>query len=261
MPFRGSLAAVREALRTKRAGEVRSMFGRIAHRYDLLNRLLSFGQDVRWRRVLARRVGAGDHGPVLDLCTGTGDVALSCSAAAATVASDFSLPMLIRARRKAAARRRALPLVAADALRLPLRDGAVGTVTVAFGVRNFERLEAGLAEVGRVLRPGGLLLVLEFSRPRGVLAPLLAWWAGSVPPLLGRALSGDGEAYRYLPRSVAEFPSGHDFEAVLARVGYEGVRHRRLTGGVATLYEARTRADGGTPAGSGQEPARPGSGR
>jgi demethylmenaquinone methyltransferase/2-methoxy-6-polyprenyl-1,4-benzoquinol methylase len=237
MRFRGSLAAVREALRTKRAGEVRSMFGRIAHRYDLLNRLLSLGQDVRWRRLLVERAAGACPSLVVDVCSGTGDVALELARRAPTLACDFCLPMLARARSKARARGLTLPLQVADALRLPLRDASVDAVTVAFGVRNFEDLGSGLAELARVLRPGGNLLVLEFSRPRGPLAPLLGWWASRVPPRLGRLLSGDDEAYRYLPDSVGTFPSGEELLALIGARGFDPVRQWPLTGGVATLYE------------------------
>lgn len=228
---------MREALRSKRAGEVRSMFGRIAHRYDLLNRLLSLGRDVVWRRRLVER--AANAGPLLvvDVCSGTGDVALELARRAPTLACDFCLPMLARARSKAAALGRDVPLVVADALDLPLPAASVDVVTVAFGVRNFEDLGAGLDELARVLRPGGVLLVLEFSRPRGPLAPFLGWWASRVPPRLGRLVSGDDEAYRYLPDSVGRFPSGQEFLAVLATHGLDPVRQWPLTGGVATLYE------------------------
>jgi len=213
------------------------MFGRIAHRYDLLNRLLSLGQDARWRRLLAGRAVDARPSLVLDVCSGTGDVALELARRAPTLACDFCLPMLARARAKAGARGLALPLHVADALRLPLATASVDAVTVAFGVRNFEDLGAGLDELARVLRPGGVLLVLEFSRPRGVLAPVLGWWASRVPPRLGRFLSGDDEAYRYLPDSVGRFPSGTEFLTVLAAHGFDPARQWPMTGGVVTLYE------------------------
>ncbi len=228
---------MRRELTEKRGRAVRGMFGRIAHRYDLLNHLLSLGLDRRWRRALARRVAAAAPEVVLDVCTGTGDVALALPAGPRLLAADFCLPMLARARRKAGARR--LGLVAADALRLPLAADAVDLVTVAFGVRNFEDLEAGLGELVRVVRPGGAALVLEFSQPRGAMAPLLRWWSRTVPPRVGRWLSGDPDAYSYLPATVAEFPDSEAMTAVLTRVGLEGVRAHRLTGGVATLYEGR----------------------
>ena len=227
---------MRQELLFKRAGEIRGMFGRIAPRYDLLNRVLSLGRDVGWRRAVARRVAAAQPSRVLDVCTGTGDLALSFAEGVAT-GSDFCLPMLELAQQKAAARGQRLPLFAADALRLPLPDGCVDVVSVAFGVRNFEDLETGLGDLVRVLRPGGLLVVLEFSRPRGPLAPLLGWWVRTVPPRVGRLISGDPEAYDYLPASVSTFPDSDDMCRTLAGVGLEKVRARALTGGVASLYE------------------------
>ena len=227
---------MREELLAKRSGEIRGMFGRIAHRYDLLNRVLSLGRDVAWRRRLARAVAEAGAGTVLDVCTGTGDVALALPPGVRVVGTDFCLPMLVLARAKARERGRGLPLFAGDALALPLPDGCVDAVTVAFGVRNFENLEAGLGELVRVLRPGGRLLVLEFSRPTGPLAPLLGWWARNVPPRVGRWLSGDPEAYSYLPASVSGFPPLEEMTAVLESVGLVGVSGERLTGGVAALY-------------------------
>jgi len=233
---------MREALAAKHEADIRGMFGRIAHRYDLLNRVLSLGQDVRWRRILAQRVGAAAPELVLDACAGTGDVALALPTGLASVASDFSLPMLERARGKAAARGRRLPLFAADALRLPLAEGSVDVVTVAFGIRNFEGLDRGLGELVRVLSDGGTLLLLEFSHPEGVLAPLLSWWIRTVPPRVGRWISGDHEAYSYLPESVSTFPRLEEICDRLVGLGLEAVRARRLTGGVATLYEGMKRS-------------------
>jgi demethylmenaquinone methyltransferase/2-methoxy-6-polyprenyl-1,4-benzoquinol methylase len=212
------------------------MFGRIAHRYDLLNRVLSLGQDVRWRRLLARRVAERGPDTVLDVCSGTGDVALGLVAGPTIIGADFSLPMLTHARRKAVHRRRRLALTAADALNLPLADGAVDVVTVAFGVRNFENLEDGLRELTRVLRPGGALFVLEFSHPRGVLGPLLGWWVRTVPPRVGRVISGDVEAYAYLPASVSAFADRDTMCGLLGELGLEEVEAHPLTGGVCTLY-------------------------
>ena len=235
--MRASLGAVREELLSKRAVAIRGMFGRIAHRYDLLNRVLSLGQDVGWRRLVRRRVSALQPERLLDVCTGTGDLALALSGTGVVYASDFCLPMLDRARRKAEERGRELPLVAADALQLPMADETVDLVTVAFGVRNFEDLEGGLRERARVLRPGGRLLVLEFSQPRGPAAPILRAWVRWVPPVVGRLVSGDSEAYSYLTASVGSFPDEDEMSGVLGRAGLNEVRAMALTGGVATLYE------------------------
>ncbi len=239
-----------EGLLAKRAAAVRAMFSRIAPRYDLLNHLLSFGQDVRWRRRVAERVAAAGPDRTLDACTGTGDLALACTAAGAVCGCDFALPMLARARVKAERRRRRLPLFAADVLRLPLPDGCVDLVTVGFGVRNFESLGGGLQEMQRVLRDGGRLLVLEFSEPRGYAAPVLGWWLHRVLPVVGGVLSGDASAYHYLPRSVAEFPEREEITAMLAQAGFRPCGARSFSGGLVTLYEAEkehgsTTDDGG----------------
>jgi demethylmenaquinone methyltransferase/2-methoxy-6-polyprenyl-1,4-benzoquinol methylase len=226
---------MRRELLAKQSSEIRAMFGRISHRYDLLNRTLSLGRDVSWRRAVARRVAAIAPALSLDVCTGTGDLALAVGGN--VIGADFCLPMLDRARLKARRSGRHLPLCAADALRLPLASGTMDVVTVGFGIRNFADLETGLGELVRVLRPGGVLLVLEFSRPRGPLAPLLGWWVRNVPPRVGRLLSGDAEAYDYLPASVSTFPEGATMCRGLECAGLVDVTARPLTGGVASLYE------------------------
>ncbi len=232
---------MRRELLSKQTSEIQGMFGRIAHRYDLLNRTLSLGRDVSWRRAVARRVAAIDDPLVLDVCTGTGDLALTVGDG--VIGADFCVPMLELARSKALRLQRRLPLCAADALRLPFADGVADVVTVAFGIRNFADLEAGLGELVRVLRPGGVLLVLEFSRPRGPLAPLLGWWVRTVPPRIGRWLSGDPEAYDYLPASVKSFPEGATMCRGLEDAGLVDVSVRPLTGGVASLYEGTRREE------------------
>jgi len=231
---------MRQELLEKQSGEIRGMFGRIAHRYDVLNRMLSLGRDVGWRKVVAQRVEAARPQRVLDVCTGTGDLALAIREAT-VVGADFCLPMLAVARAKTASRGRHVALCAGDALCLPVAEGAVDVVTVAFGVRNFADLDLGLSELVRVLRPGGTLLVLEFSRPQGPMAPFFGWWARSVPPRIGRWLSGDREAYSYLPISVNGFPEGGEMCRVLQDAGLQNVEVRRLTGGVASLYEGKRR--------------------
>jgi demethylmenaquinone methyltransferase/2-methoxy-6-polyprenyl-1,4-benzoquinol methylase len=237
-PSRVRLCAVRRELLEKRSTEIQRMFGRIAHRYDLLNRVLSLGQDLRWRRLVARRVAALRPQLVLDVCAGTGDIALGLDPGPIVIGADFSLPMLSLARRKADSRRRPLRLAAADALALPVADASVDVVTVAFGVRNFEDLDSGLTELTRVLRPGGTLLVLEFSRPEGVFGPFLGWWVRAVPPRVGRFISGDPEAYDYLPASVGSFADAETMCETLRGVGLVRVEAQPLTGGICTLYRA-----------------------
>ena len=145
--------------------------------------------------------------------------------------------MLRHARAKAGERRSPLQLSVADALALPVPDTCIDVVTVAFGVRNFEDLEAGLRELIRVLRPGGSLVILEFSRPRGLLGPFLAWWTQAVPPRVGRMISGDPEAYDYLPASVGSFADPASMCRMLDDLGLVSVKARPLTWGVCTLYE------------------------
>jgi demethylmenaquinone methyltransferase/2-methoxy-6-polyprenyl-1,4-benzoquinol methylase len=229
---------VRQGLLAKRAAEIRGMFGRISPRYDLLNRMLSLGQDATWRRRVARRVAELAPRTVVDVCTGTAELAMAMADGAVVYGSDFCIPMLIQARAKIDRGQRQPRLIAADALCMPLSDDTADVATVAFGIRNFEDLEAGLAELVRVLRPGGALLILEFSRPGGLLGPLLGWWIRHVPPRIGRLISGDPEAYSYLSSSVATFPDGDELCGVLKRVGVLPTAARRLSGGVATLYEA-----------------------
>ena len=218
---------------------IRRMFAGVAPRYDLLNRVLSLRQDVRWRRRQVAALAAAPPGRALDLATGTGDVALAV-AGREVVGADFCLDMLALARRKGGARRRRLPWVAADALALPFRDGSFAAVTVAFGVRNFADLAGGLAEVRRVLAGGGVLAVLEFQRPRRRWAALaIAAWNRLVVTPVGRALSHEPAAYAYLPASVGSFPAG---EELAARVGAAGLRvesQRELAGGIAALTVAR----------------------
>ncbi len=228
---------MRQELKEKRSVEIQRMFGRIAHRYDLLNRVLSLGSDVRWRRLVARRVAATDPVRVLDVCSGTGDIALGLNPGPTVIGADFSLPMLALARAKAVDRRRVLEWVVADALSLPLADESFDVVTVAFGVRNFENLERGLGELIRVLRPGGTLLVLEFSHPGGFFGPALAWWVRTIPPRIGRVVSGDPEAYQYLPASVGAFADTEEMCRILGGLGLEDVVATSLTGGVCTLYQ------------------------
>jgi demethylmenaquinone methyltransferase/2-methoxy-6-polyprenyl-1,4-benzoquinol methylase len=229
---------MRQELLSKQSSEIRGMFGRIAHRYDLLNRVLSLGRDVSWRKTVAERVAAARPERVLDVCTGTGDLALAIHGTS-VLGADFCLPMLREAQSKSTANGRPLPLFAADALRLPIGDASVDVVTVAFGVRNLADLGTGLAEFGRVIRPGGELLVLEFSRPRGPLALVLEWWTRNIPPRVGRWVSGDREAYAYLPASVSTFVEGNEMCRALEGAGFTNVETLRLTGGVASLYQGR----------------------
>lgn len=215
------------------------MFSGVAGRYDLLNRVLSVRQDVRWRRRLVAALDAAPPGPVLDLATGTGDVALAVDGRE-TIGADFCVDMLALARGKAERRRRHLALAGADALALPFQDGVFAAVTVAFGVRNFADLDAGFAEVARVLRGGGIFAVLEFQRPASPLvAAFSAAWNRLVVTPVGRLVSHDGEAYAYLPASVTTFPDHHELATRIERHGFSGVASETLSGGIAALTVAR----------------------
>ena len=218
---------------------IRAMFSEVAPRYDLLNRVLSLRQDVRWRRRLVGALTGAPAGPVLDLAAGTGDVALSVTDRR-VVGGDFSLGMLELAGRKARRLGRRVAWVAADALELPFRAASFGGVTIAFGVRNFADLPAGFREIGRVLMPGGLLAILELQRPRRRSVAGVMWlWNRLVVTPVGRMISHDGDAYHYLPASVDTFPDRLGVAEVLAGQGYTVLESRDLSGGIAALTVAR----------------------
>jgi demethylmenaquinone methyltransferase/2-methoxy-6-polyprenyl-1,4-benzoquinol methylase len=207
------------------------MFDRIAPVYDVMNRVMTAGLDVRWRRLAAESVvRKGDR--VLDAACGTGDLAIADQKAGASRVTglDFSEKMLERARRKAA-----LEWVQGDMLALPFADGTFDAATVGFGVRNVEDLELGLRELRRVLRPGGRLAILEITQPRGALRPFYSLWFDRVVPFLGRWLPG-GDAYTYLPASVKRFPTAERLADLLRDEGFTDVRFRLLAGSIVALH-------------------------
>jgi len=212
------------------------MFDRIAPVYDAMNRVMTAGLDGRWRRVTVEEtVRAGDR--VLDACCGTGDLAIAARPRAASVVGlDFSEPMLGRARRKEPA----IEWVRGDVLALPFADASFDAVTVGFGVRNVEDLDAGLRELRRVLAPGGRIGILEITTPRGVLAPFYRVWFDRVVPLLGRLLPG-GAAYTYLPASVRRFPGPDELASRLERCGFGAVRYRTFAGSIVALHVGEAR--------------------
>lgn len=217
------------------------MFAEIAPRYDLVNRLLSGGIDVLWRRTTVRRAPLSAAGSLLDVCCGTGDLALAYAAAAGPevriVASDFCRPMLDRGEEKAARAGRAIEWIEADAMALPFADAEFDLVTVAFGLRNIADTARGLAEMARVTKPGGQLAILEFSLPRSaVIRTGYLWYFRNVLPRLGNAVARNGsDAYTYLNQSVEEFPSGERLAAIVRAAGYETVEMVPLSFGIATL--------------------------
>ncbi len=215
---------------------VRSMFDRIAPVYDVMNRVMTVGLDLRWRRLAAlAAVHPGDR--VLDGACGTGDLAVADvrAGAASVVGVDFSARMLERARRKAPG----IEWVEGDLLALPFEEASFDAATVGFGVRNVADLEGALRELRRVLRPGGRLAILEITQPRGVLKPFFEVWFGRLVPLLGRLLPG-GSAYTYLPASVTRFPKAEQLAALLERTGFGDVRFRLLAGSIIALHTGRS---------------------
>ena len=228
----------------KAAGKIQAMFSRIAPRYDLLNRLLSGGTDVAWRNRAARLLSPHQGELHLDLCSGTGDLALAVErrsgGRARVVAADFTFEMLAIGRDKFRRRGARIPEAGADGLRLPFPDGTFDGATAAFGVRNFEDLDRGLREVCRVLKPGGRLVVLEFTpEPSGVLAPLVRFHVRTLVPLLGRLVSRDASAYQYLPDSVGRWPSPAALADRMHAAGFASVEIHLLAFGIAAAHVAR----------------------
>ena len=221
---------------------VRDMFGGIAGRYDLLNHLLSFNLDRRWRARLAGQVTPVLTRPgarVLDLCCGTGDVLLSLEGRgkAVVLGSDFCHPMLVEARRKIAARHLRSPLFEADALALPVRDASLDLITIAFGFRNLANYEKGLEELLRALKPGGLAAILEFSQPTNrAFGAVYRFFSTRVLPRVGGIISGSREAYSYLPESIRKFPDAEELSAAMRAAGFARVEIERMTGGAVALH-------------------------
>jgi len=229
--------------------KVREMFTQIAPRYDLLNHLLSFELDRLWRRRTAKQlkpVFAGPGTRVLDLCCGTGDLAIELSRRYRTqaVGVDFAHSMLVRAGEKSSrlhspdlVQLRPIRFVEADALRLPFADASFDLVTSAFGFRNLANYEAGLFEIYRVLRPGGTIAILEFMEPpEGPLGGLYRWYFTRALPWIGRLISGHQSAYTYLPKSVARFFRPPELAALMSAAGYQSVEFREWTMRTVALH-------------------------
>ncbi|MDE2058891.1 MAG: bifunctional demethylmenaquinone methyltransferase/2-methoxy-6-polyprenyl-1,4-benzoquinol methylase UbiE [candidate division NC10 bacterium] len=228
---------------------IRRMFGGIAPRYDLLNRLLSLARDRYWRREAVAHAQLPSGGMALDVCTGTADMALELArqfpSARAIIGVDFCLPMIRIAAEKVARKgltdRVRVQVGSAEAL--PFGVDTFDAVTIAFGIRNVVDRKCGLTELCRVLRPGGVGIILEFAMPRG---PLFGWlyrvyfhWG---LPWLGGLISGDAQAYRYLPASVSVFPAPQELSRMMEEVGFCDVHFRTLTGGIVTLHVGKKSA-------------------
>jgi demethylmenaquinone methyltransferase/2-methoxy-6-polyprenyl-1,4-benzoquinol methylase len=222
------------------------MFGRVAPRYDLANHLLSANVDRYWRNRTVARVRNILKRPdavVLDLACGTGDllIALEREAARRLIGTDFCHPMLTGARTKLGRERLKSVLVESDALALPFADSSLDLITIAFGYRNLANYQAGLIEMRRVLRPGGALAILEFTQPPNKpFAAAYNWYSRRVLPVIGGAISGAPEAYRYLPESVRKFPDAPELARMMAHSGFGEVAWEYLTFGIAALHIGRT---------------------
>jgi len=227
---------------SEKGERIRAMFGSIAPRYDLLNRLLSLGIDRRWRRFAVRQIGVAGPGRVLDVATGTGDVALEIAsrtpASVSVVGVDFCKEMVDLGQVKVQASRHAgrITLEVAPCEEIPYPDRTFDAATIAFGIRNVVDRVKGLTEMHRVLKDGGRIVILEFSTPTlPVFSTLYTFYFLKVLPVIGGAFSRFS-AYRYLPDSVMEFPSRESFKGMMSQVGFKDVKHYDLTGGIATVY-------------------------
>lgn len=231
----------------KESARIAGMFDSIAERYDFLNHLLSAGLDKRWRRQAVDILQLTGRETVLDLCTGTADLALAATTGARrakqAIGIDFSAAMLQIGKSKigsAGTSAPAISLIRGDAMRIPLRDESVDAATIGFGIRNVEQPAVACREIARVLRPGGTLVILEFSLPRSAaLRNFYLWYFRKILPLVGRLISKHPSAYTYLPESVEAFPSPEAFAQQLRDAGFGTVRAVSLTFGVVYMFVAR----------------------
>jgi len=231
-PGRGAIA---------QAADVRTMFDRIVPRYDLVNRIMTGGRDVAWRKMVAKQVAAVDavQQHVIDVATGTGDLAFAIQDAGVKQVTgvDFSPEMINAAQRKLARHQPGVTFQVADGMDLPFSDGAFDACTISFGLRNMVDYEAAIREMTRVLRPGGRFICLEmtpFRRP--LLGPLFRVYFERLVPVVGGVLSGNLRAYKYLPRSVRSFPRAHDLAELMRHTGLEDVRYQLLGFGTVAIH-------------------------
>lgn len=230
----------------KSPAQIAGMFDAIAGRYDLLNTVLSAGLDRYWRRRAIASLALTGRETLLDLCTGTADMAIGAArqpaGARRVVGVDFSSSMLAHGLEKVRAHslHERVSLIRGDAMRLPMTDASVEAISIAFGIRNVQHTETACAELLRVLKPGGRLAILEFGLPVApAVRPLYLWYFRNVLPRIGRAVSKHTAAYSYLPESVGRFPWGDQFARLLTSTGFSQVRARPLSLGIVYLYVAR----------------------
>jgi demethylmenaquinone methyltransferase/2-methoxy-6-polyprenyl-1,4-benzoquinol methylase len=221
--------------------EVRKMFDNISNKYDFLNHFLSLGIDRIWRRKAVNELKPIQPKKILDLATGTGDFAIACLRLNpdSIIGMDISNGMLEVGRKKMRSKKidHIIDMRLGDSEALPFEDNTFDGLTVGFGVRNFEDLRKGLSEMLRVVRSGGKIVVLEFSKPkRFPVKQYFAFHSRFIIPFFGKRISKDEKAYAYLPESVAAFPEGRDFERILEELGYQNVKSRLVSGGIATIY-------------------------
>jgi len=232
-------AGIRELDKTP--ATIAGMFDAIAGRYDLLNTVLSGGVDRYWRRCAINSLRLTGRERVLDVCTGTADVALGCArrGAARAVGVDFSGAMLAHGLEKVrgAVLAQRIQLIRGDAMNLPVSDTSVDGATIAFGIRNVQRPEVACRELLRVLTPGGRVAILEFGTPHSrIVGPVYHWYSRHVLPRIGRAVSRHDAAYTYLPESIGAFPYGADFARILSKAGFSQVQARPFMFGAVYLY-------------------------
>lgn len=219
--------------------QVQQMFDNIAHKYDFLNRFLSLGIDVGWRKKAIKMLAEHEPKKILDVATGTADFALATLPLQPEeiIGVDISEGMLDVGRKKITDQGITnVKLEYGDSEQLRFEDNQFDAVIVAFGVRNFENLDQGLAEINRVLKPGGVAMILEFSKPTGLFGLIFSIYNKTLLPLWGKLFSGDSAAYTYLPESVAAFPEGDEFKQIMRSLSYRKVNDRRLTFGVCSIY-------------------------
>jgi len=223
--------------------QVAQMFDNISKKYDFLNHFLSMGIDVGWRKKVVKIIGKQNPNSILDIATGTGDLAIMLAdlKVSEIVGLDLSAGMLAVGTEKVKAKHlsKVIAMIQGDSENLPFEDNRFDAITVSFGVRNFENLTKGLSEILRVLKPQGKLVILEFSKPESfIMKHLYGFYSSVILPFLGKLISKDRSAYTYLPESVAAFPYGKAFNQILKNVGFNAIENQPVSFGIATIYSA-----------------------